>query len=342
MSEQPIEEIQSGDGGRGRAGRATRGARASSLLALLAAIGAGLGCTRPPAPAAPARVVAEPARPQPASTVGLTTPRVLKLKQPGWVEVSASVLASEIEAPAQARERALALARRAAIESVAGVRVRSSLVSFDGIRGADASSLVQSLTASRADALVLDEELRSSRLSPVPGGGYRLSIVMRARVLDRSQGSDPGFRIQVQLGRERFLAGEEVSLAIRTTRKSRIYVLGITGDGAAVLLPNRWLMDTRARAGEWLRFPDAELQERGVRLIAQVPDGQRSAKEALVVVALRGDRSLDGLIPTSGKVFRESDAQGAGGLLAELLAPLSELPSDAWAFDQVVYEVLAR
>jgi hypothetical protein len=101
-------------------------------------------------------------------------------------------------------------------------------------------------------------------------------------------------------------------------------------------------MDTRAQAGEWLRFPDAELKQRGVRLVAQVPDGQRSAKEALVVVALRGDRSLDGLIPASGKVFRDSDAQGAGRLLAELLAPLAELPSDAWAFDQVVYEVLAR
>ena len=39
VSEQPIEEIQSGDEGRGRASRATRGARASSLLALLAAMG---------------------------------------------------------------------------------------------------------------------------------------------------------------------------------------------------------------------------------------------------------------------------------------------------------------
>ena len=29
-------------------------------------------------------------------------------------------------------------------------------------------------------------------------------------------------------------------------------------------------------------------------------------------------------------------------LLAELLTPLSNLPPDSWAFDQVVYEVYSR
>ncbi len=342
MSQQQVEASQCPGEGRQRASRAPLGVQTGWLLASLTALVALLGCSGPQAPAARAPAVTESGVPRIPSTAVSMTPRVLKLKRPGWVEVSASVLASETEAPAQARERALAMARRAAIEFVAGVRVRSSLVSFEGMRGADASSLVQSLTVSRADALVLDEELRSSRLSPVPGGGYRVTVVMRARVLDRSKGSDPDFRIQIELGRERFLAGEEVSLAVRASRKSRIYVLGISEEGASVLLPNRWLMDTRARAGEWLRFPDAELRERGVRLVAQVPDGRRSAKEALVVVALRGERTLDGLIPASGKVFRDSDADGAGGLLAELLTPLSELPSDAWAFEQVVYEVLAR
>ena len=175
---------------------------------------------------------------------------------------------------------------------------------------------------------------------PVAGGGYRLAVVMRARILDRSKSTDPGFRIEVALDRARFLAGEEVELAVRASRDSRIYVLGLTEDGAAMLLPNRWLRDTRAVAGEWLRFPDASLRERGVRLVAQVPEGRTSATEALIVVALRGDRTLDGLLPLSGQAFRESDAQGAGQLLASLLQPLADLPADSWAFDQVVYEVL--
>jgi hypothetical protein len=276
------------------------------------------------------------------ATPGSGAPSVRKLRRKGWVEVSAEVVASESESPAQARDRALAEARRAAVESVAGIRIRSSLLSFEGVRGADASSLVQSLTASRADAMVLDEKLVGTQMIPMAGGGYRMKVVLRARVLDRSKTSDPGFQIQVQLDRERFLAGEDVALSVRSSRASRIYVLGITGDGAAVLLPNKWLQDTRAGAGEWIRFPDSDLRERGVRLVAQVPEGQDSATEALVVVALRGDRTLEGLLPLSGQSFRASDAQGAGGLLADLLTPLSELPPDSWAFDQLVYEVYAR
>jgi hypothetical protein len=273
---------------------------------------------------------------------GQLGPAVRKLRTKGWVEVTAEVVASESESPAQARERASAAARRAAVESVAGIRIRSSLVSFEGVRGADASSLVQTLTASRADALVLDEKLVGTQMIPIAGGGYRMRVVLRARVLDRSKSSDPGFQIQVQLDRARFLAGEDVDLSVRTSRDSRIYVLGITEDGAAVLVPNRWLPDTRTDAGEWLRFPGTELRERGVRLVAQVPEGKESATEALVVVALRGGQRLDNLMPAAGKSFRDSDAQGAGGLLAELLTPLSDLPPDSWAFDQVVYEVYSR
>jgi hypothetical protein len=315
------------------------GARTCAWLGLVATL-AYMGCaSAEPTPTSP-----EPSLVAPAQAGGGSAPTVRRLARQGWVEVSAEVVASESEAPAAARERALADARRAAVEAVAGIRVQSSLVSFEGVRGADASSLVQTLTASRADALVLDEKLVGTQLIPLPQTqrGYRLRVLMRARVLDRSRATDPGFQIEVQLDRERFLAGEDVALSVRASRDSRIYVLGISENGAALLLPNQWLPDTRADAGEWLRFPGRDLRERGVRLTAQVPDGRKSATEALVVVALRGDRTLQGLAPSSGRAFRDSDAQGAGVLLAELLTPLSELPPDSWAFDQVVYEIYAR
>ena len=273
---------------------------------------------------------------------GAKAPKVRKLHQAGWVEVQAQVLASESESPAEARARAVADARRAAVEHVAGVRVRSSLVTYDGVRGADAASLVQSLTASRADALVVEEKLLGSKMLPIEMGGYRMHVLMRAKVLDRSTNRDPGFKLQVELDRERFLAGEDVALSVRSSRDANIYVLGITEDSAAVLLPNKWLADTAAEAGQWIRFPGDDLRERGVRLVAQVPDGRDSSTEALVAVALRGGHTLENLLPARGDAFRASDASGAGQLLADLLTPLSELPPDSWAFDQVVYEVYAR
>lgn len=277
----------------------------------------------------------------PATGLDHHAPRVRRLAQPGWVEVVAQVVASDDEAPSSARTRALAEARRAAVEHVAGVRVKSGLLSFERLQDASSSSLVQALLATRADALILEEQLVSSQRYQL-SGGYRVRVVLRAHVLDRSQRSDPDFRTEIQLGRTRFLDGEELTLALRSSRGARLYVVSITEDGAALLLPNAHLPDTRVAAGEWLRFPNQALLERGVHLVARVPEGKSAASEALVVVALRGDRALDGLVPAKGSTFRAVEASGAGQLLADLLGPLLELPADAWTFDQAIYEILAR
>lgn len=276
----------------------------------------------------------------PSSLAG--APQVRRLRKPGWVEVVSQVIASDDEAPSHARARALDQARIAAIEHVAGVRVKSGVLSFEQVRGQDASSLVQVLSSVRADALVVEERLIDTRTFDLPGDGYRVRIVMQANILDRSSAPDSGFVTELKLTRERFLHGEEVQLAVRASHEARIYVIGITEEGAAIILPNGYLPDTHVEAGEWIRFPGAELQELGVRLIATVPDGKRSAKEALFVVALRGDRRLHGLSPSRGKRFRAVEAQGAGKLLDDLLSPLADLPLEAWTFDQVAYEVLAR
>jgi hypothetical protein len=269
------------------------------------------------------------------------SPHVRRLAQPGWVEVVAQVVASDDEAPSRARGRALAEARRAAVEHVAGVRVKSGLLSFEQLQDANSSSLVQALLATRADALILEEQLVSSQRLQL-SGGYRVRVVLRAHVLDRSHGADPDFRTEIQLGRTRLLDGEELALALRSSRSARLYVVSITEDGAALLLPNAHLPDTRVAAGEWLRFPNQQLLERGVHLVARVPEGKSATSEALVVVALRGDRALDGLVPAKGSTFRAVEAGGAGQLLADLLGPLLDLPADAWTFDQAVYEILAR
>ena len=316
--------------------RARRGKGIDWLgAALLAA-----GCAGSP-PSAVAPPTATEMRNPEIGRVDYDAPRVRRLARRGWVEVVAHVTASDDEAPTAARARAIARARQAAVEFSAGVRVRSSLLSFDQIRGADASSLVQALLTTRADALVVDEQLVAARRVQV-SGGYRVRVVLRARILDRSQASDPDFYTELALGRTRFLDGEELSLAVRASRDARIYVVAITEDGAALLLPNAQLPDTRVAAGQWLRFPGRDLSERGVRLIARVPEGRDAASEALLVVALRGERSLTRFAPASRTAFHAVDANGAGELLADLLAPLIELPPDAWTFDQAVYEVLAR
>ncbi len=276
------------------------------------------------------------------ANTGYAAPEVRRLDSRGSVEVSASVVASDDESPRHARSRAMGLARQAAVEFVGGVKVKTGMLSFEQVRGSDSTNLLQVLTSVRADALMIEEKLIRSRTIPLDHGGYRIEIVMRGRVLDRSGSGDSDFETEVRFPSTNLVEGEEVKLSVRSSKDARIYVIGITDDGATVLLPNSFHPDTRVRAGRWLEFPDQALQKRGVKLIAEVPRGKRSVREALLVVALKGRRTLDSIKPRSGESFRQVEANDTGRLLADLLQPLLDIPSEDWTFDQVVYEVVAR
>ncbi len=277
-----------------------------------------------------------------AHAAGYEAPQVRKLDRKGTVEVRAAVVASDDEAPSHARGRALGLARQAAVEFVGGVKVKTGSLSFEQVRGSDSSELLQVLTSVRADALMVEEELVSSRTLPLQHGGYRVEIVLRGRVLDRTSASDSDFETELVLPETNLVEGEEVKLSVRASKDARIYVIGITDDGATVLLPNSFHKDTRVRAGRWLDFPDEVLHEKGIRLVAEVPDGKRRVREALLVVALKGRRTLDSVKPRRGESFRQVHANESGALIADLLQPLLDIPSSEWSFDQVVYEVEAR
>lgn len=273
---------------------------------------------------------------------GYEAPQVRKLDAKGGVEVRAAVVASDDEAPSHARSRALGLARQAAVEFVGGVKVKTGSLTFAQVRESHSSELLQVLTSVRADALMVEEQLVSSRTIPLDHGAYRLEIVLRGRVLDRTRGGDSGFETELVLPETNFAAGDEVKLSVRASEDARIYVIGITDDGATVLLPNSYHKDTRVRANHWLDFPSEALLDRGVRLIAAVPPGKRRVREALLVVALKGRRTLDSVKPRRGERFRQVHANESGALVADLLEPLLDIPSSDWTFDQVVYEVEAR
>jgi hypothetical protein len=302
----------------------------------------GMACTNGSANSNSPQTHASPLGPAVTSATNESlTPVVKRLQEPGWVEVGAGVFGSEAESPVRARERAVTAARRAAVEFIAGVRVKSHLLSFEQLYGADSSTLLQELITTRADALVVDERVISSTMTPQPGGGYRVDVILHAQVLDRSGASDPDFEVQVSVGRERFLEGEEVTISVTSNRDSRIYVLGVYEAGGAILLPNQYSEDTRIKAGERFEFPNPAERSRGIRLIAAVPPGQSETRETLFAIALRNNRTLTGIAPTHRRESRTVEASGSGALLADFLLPLADLPANDWTFDQITYEVLA-
>lgn len=300
---------------------------------------------------APARGAADLAQAEPEAPAqadaavakdALDAPQVRRLSRAGWVEVRAAVLASDDEAPADARGRAIGRARQAAVEHVAGVKVKSSLLSLDQIRDESEGSLLQVLSASRSDALVIDEDLVDAAVTLLSRGGYRVDVTLRAQVLDHGSDRNDEFRAEVSLNRTSFRDGEDVELSVRASHDARLYVVGVSEDGAAMLVPSRHLPERVTPAGTWLRLPGERLAKRGVRLRAALPAGKSHAEEALIVIAVRGGQALSSPVPASGANFATASRGAAGRMLNELLAPLVHLPTRDWTFDQVVYSIHAR
>lgn len=320
-------------------GRPARAAMAALLLAVFA-VGV-LGCAAP-APGTEPEFVVRPGAPGSPPDL-LAAPRVEPLSKRGWVRVKAAVLASDRESPVEARRRALQRARQAAIEFVAGVSVRSSVVHFDRVHDRETEDLLQALTATQSDALIVEERLQEARVELSDAGGYRVVVALDARVLDHDRGARAGFETEVRLDKASYRPGDPVALSVRVSQPARIYVLAVSDSGATVLLPNRHLPDTRIEADRWLEFPGETLEGRGVSLRAMLAPDRDRAREALIVVALRGRRRLADLVPAAGGdalgAFRSAEGSDAMALASDFLSPLLSIPAEDWTFDQLVYSI---
>ncbi len=271
-------------------------------------------------------------------------PDVRRTGRPGWVAVRARVTASEDEAPAQARQRARTKAHRAAIEYVAGVRVRSNLLSLETTGSDGRGGLIQLLSTVSSEALVVDEVIRSSRMTMLPHGGYRVDLEAEVKVLaPRRSDERAAFETELVLeGEGRYRDGDPLALAVRASRDARILVVVVGDDQATLLLPNRHQPDTRIAAGQWLRFPSARLLERGVRLEARVAEGRERSEEVVLAIAVRGDIALEDAFPASSGPFRSAPRERMPLALSALLSPLAELDTGDWAFDQEALRITAR
>jgi hypothetical protein len=277
--------------------------------------------------------------------------RIDSLGRPGWVEVRAAVLSSGRETPDAAALRARRRARRMAVESISGVQVESSTILMDRLAGADAESLLETLTRTRADGLVVDERISEESMVPLAGGvGFVSRVVMQAQVLDRSASRDPGFEIALDMDATRIFVGEPIEVRIRSTRAARLYGLNLTPDGVRIVFPSRFLPQTAIGRGESLIFPPrsetGSVAAAQVEIVGQLAPGQRRAQEILLVIAIRGEhdplaRALSSS-PHTAEGLRGVEPGEAGRMISDYLAPLAALAPDRWAFDQIAFEIVGR
>ncbi len=294
-----------------------------------------------PVPAAVPDRTLEPAEaPAPVQTRHPESARVLERGE-GWARVrsSAAVIASDQETPQAARARALAKARRKAVEAVAGTSIKSGLVILESETAEGSDLFIQELTTTRLKGLVVEERLLSKSSDFVQEGtGQRHRVQIEVKVLVPASKTESGLEVNLELDRTRLMEGQEIRVSIEASQDAIIYLVARHPGGAAVLLPNRFQQQVRGRKGKPLRFPGADNR---IRFQAILPEGVDHSRESLTVFALREGLELPVRSNSKGSVFEIYDTQGGGDLYSDIIGALNQLDPTAWAFDQVAFEIYA-
>ncbi|MDD5658167.1 MAG: DUF4384 domain-containing protein, partial [Elusimicrobia bacterium] len=225
-------------------------------------------------------------------------------------------------------------ARGWALRTVLGVDVEQRSLDFnqEGLRGQTA--LIESILRTTRRGSILDESILADEYRDLAGCRQCAFYVrLRACVKERAAASDPGFRVNLSLPRDRFTEGDEAGIQAASTRGAYLYLYDVGMQSETTLLvPNEAVPEVRLEPGRPWEYPDEAARRRGVRLVAQLPPGSPPVSAETV-------RAVVVKAPLPASVYDPSDG-GYLGVLRRLDASGAEWTEDAAAF--AIYPVKAR
>lgn len=250
-------------------------------------------------------------------TAGPTTAsekRTTVVDSEGKAEISAG------RTPDEARRLALDRARRAALEEVAGVDVRSSTVIYN-------ADLINDMVMTGTGGLIVGQEILLNECGEDSG---RLICTVRIRatvsVMDRSKEASFHIKANVQQPGARsgndvvlFKDGDEVQVKVRLDNNGYISIFGVDQTGSvSQLFPNKYAKESLVEGGTDFIFPDEAQREAGLRLRARTLEGKRKSNESMMIIA------------TTRNVTFLEDA-GESPKVTDLMAELAALDREVWA-----------
>ena len=210
----------------------------------------------------------------------------------GWFEAEAAVVLANIS-PEEARRRALQEARDRALAFAVGLDVQRLAVDY--VRGGENSYKEAFLALSQVSSAgrIVAERPPHWETIPVTSTTYP-TLAYRARLqveVEAEKGEpDPGFEVKVELNQPVFKDGDEMELAITSTRACYVTVFCLTAaDTAVVLLPHKMRRERYLAPGAVMELPDAAEKEMGIRYRVEVPAGAELGIETIRVVATKDE-----------------------------------------------------
>ena len=278
----------------------------------------GLGEAKKTSPA-PAPV---PETPAPFSRIGVKDPALACT----WVEAEATVPVGEDLSKSQARASALEKARDAAMQDILGVEVNQRGLDYqqEGLRGQ--TNLIESVLRTTRRGCILNEKVLTDEyrdLGPCRQCAY--FVELRACIKERAADADKDLRVELALSRDHFQEGDEARITVTASRDVYLYVydVGMKSD-TSLIAPNEQFPEIKVKGGQTWVYPDDEAVKRGVRLVAQMPEGNLPVSaETIRVVATK--------LPLPAK-YHDPARGGYLGVMQRLNASSYDWAEDASAF----------
>jgi hypothetical protein len=255
------------------------------------------------------------------------------------VVVSAEVAATG-RTPEQAWDEALQRARAEAVSRVSGFHVSAQDLRLRSETEEGILDAFSSLVHTSATGRILSERVhRSSRMDEELGVAF-YAVTLEAEVVPEQGARDSGFTLELTMEPDshHLRDGEELRLALRSSRDGYLTVLNVLSeDRVALLFPNPFEEEGFVPAGKEVKVPGAEARRRGVRFRAYLPEGRERAAEMILAVVTRDPVPLDFPVATAAAGELPSlDYQGTLDLLNRWLV---ELPLDRRAEVTWQYEI---
>lgn len=235
----------------------------------------------------------------------------------------------------EAKSRAVEDARRKAVEEAVGAHISAEdlVVNFRLSGG-----IVSAIPYGRVvDETILEEKAVTTLAEGKDRPTKMYRVVMKAGVVEETEGADPSFRLESSLNRSSFKDGEEMFITIRSTEDCYLAVFTIMEDEKILrLIPSRHEQDNFLKANETFSFPDEKDRRRGVKLKVHVPENKDAVTEAIYILALKGKATFD------ASAFREGiygTYDGKAPFMKDLIQGIVGIPLSGRAEKLLQYHI---
>lgn len=205
-----------------------------------------------------------------------------------WVVATGSVRFGDQDTKHQAFAQAIAEARRKAMGALLGVRIDHRFMDFQGENSLRGEFVLTEklLRVTQLGRAIKEDVLRVGLVDDPGCVACRIEAQIRTCLVPEKDKSDKDFRVTVRLNRSSFQNGDEVLIAVSSTRDSYLYIYNVDMDfRAALIAPNKYAPSVRVKAGETWVYPSDDLRATGVRATAHLLPGSSVSAETIRVIA---------------------------------------------------------